>query len=233
MNKIAAIIKKELSSYFKTPIAYILLVIAMVVFNIFFYVIIEENREATLRDVFKIMEFMFIFMIPILTMKVYSEERMSGTLEFLLTAPIKHSTIILGKYLGSLAFFTLLVALTGIYYLIIAVFGQPDHAAILTGYLGVWLEGALFIAIGLLCSSWTKNQIISAMCSYLFIFLLYFSLSFIQYTAETWEDLVRHISVTAHTENLFAGIITFVDLMYFISAIGVCLVLTNLSLQKQ
>ena len=116
---------------------------------------------------------MFVFIVPLLTMKVFAEERQAGTLEFLLTCPVKNSTIVLGKYLGSLAFFTMIIILTAVYYCIMECFGSPDRIAVLTGYFGIWLEGALFIAIGIIGAtvmphalfvhSWLiKNKVISA-----------------------------------------------------------------------
>ena len=101
MNKVFAIAKKELTAYFKLPIAYIVLILTISVFNVFFYMIIDQNREASLRDIFKVMEFMFVFLIPLLTMKIFSEEKLTGTIEFLMTSPITNTAIVLGKYLGS------------------------------------------------------------------------------------------------------------------------------------
>ena len=176
MNKIFAIAAKELKEYFTSPIAYIVLIVTISVFNIFFFLIIDQNQEANLRDVFKIMKFLFIFIVPLLTMKTFAEEKASGTMEFLMTTPTTNTAIVLGKYLGSLIFFSLIIGLTTSYYFILEFFGQPERLAILTGYLGVWLEGALFIAIGILASSLTKNQIISAISSYTVLFLLYFSI---------------------------------------------------------
>ncbi len=153
MNKILAIARKELAATFKSPVATIVLVITISAFNVFFYMIIGENREASLRDVFKVMEFMFVFIVPILTMRLFSEEKRAGTMEFLMTTPTTNTEIVLGKYLGSLAFFTVIIAFTFIYYPIIEFFGSPDIIATLAGYAGLWLEGALFIAVGMLVSS--------------------------------------------------------------------------------
>ena len=164
MNKVFAIAKKELTAYFKSPIAYIVLILTISVFNVFFYMIIDQNREASLRDVFKVMEFMFVFLIPLLTMKIFSEEKLTGTIEFLMTSPITNTAIVLGKYLGSLIFFTLIIIMTVTYYFIIEYFGQPDRMSILTGFLGIWLEGSFFIAIGILTSSWIRN----------FVFIIFF-----------------------------------------------------------
>ena len=202
MNKILAIAKKELKSYFNSPIAYIVLITTISVFNIFFFLIIDGDREASLRDIFKVMEFLFIFIVPLLTMKTFSEEKFSGTMEFLMTTPTTNTTIVLGKYLGSLIFFTFIIGLTMSYYFIIEFFGHPEGLATLAGYLGLWLEGALFIAIGILVSSWTKNQIIAAISSYAILFFLYFSINFIKYFSGTAEILIRYIGTWSHARTL-------------------------------
>ena len=233
MNKILVIAKKELKSYFHSPIAYIVLIITISVFNIFFFMIIDQSREATLRDIFKVMEFLFIFIIPLLTMKVFSEEKFTGTMEFLMTTPTTNTAIVLGKYLGSLIFFTLIIGLTSSYYFIIEFFGQPDRSAILAGYLGIWLEGALFLAIGILASSWTKNQIIAAMSSYIILFLLYFSISFIKYFSGLTEALIRYVGTWSHAENFAVGLFTTSDLVYYLSGILICIVLTRLSIENR
>jgi len=150
MNKIFALTKKELYRFFSSPIAYIILSVMLSLFNIFFFMIIDQNREVSLRDVFQLMEFMLVFFIPLLTMRLFSEEKSNGTMEFLLTAPLTHTMIVLGKYFSMLIFFTLLIFLTLIYYLIVEYFGEPDPYSMLFGYLGIWLEGAFFIAVGLL-----------------------------------------------------------------------------------
>ncbi len=233
MSKIIAIAKKELKSYFSSPIAYIVLIITISVFNIFFFMIIDQNREATLRDIFQIMEFLFIFIVPLLTMKIFSEEKLTGTMEFLMTTPTSTTAIVLGKYLGSLIFFTLIIGLTSSYYFIIELFGRPDRLAMLVGYLGIWIEGALFIAIGMLASSWTKSQIIAAMSSYITLFLLYFSISFIKYFSGTAETLIRYIGTWSHAENFSVGLITTGDLVYYVSGIIICIALTKLSIENR
>ena len=226
MNKIFAIARKELTAYFKSPVAYIVLVITISAFNVFFYLIIGENREASLRDMFRVMEFMFVFIVPILTMGIFSEEKRTGTMEFLMTTPTTNTEIVLGKYLGSLTFFTVIVGITFIYYPIIEFFGQPDLAATLSGYVGIWLEGALFIAVGMLVSSWTRSQIVAAISSYGVLFLLYFSTTFTRYLSSPAETLVRYAGTASHTQNFAVGLVTPGDLIYFLSGIFACILLT-------
>lgn len=233
MNKIFIIAKKELATYFKSPIAYIILILTISIFNIFFFMIIDENREVSLRDVFKVMEFMFVFLAPLLTMKIFSEEKLTGTMEFLMTSPMTNTAIVLGKYLGSLIFFSLLLIMTAVYYLIIEYFGQPDRLATLTGYMGVWLEGAFFLSIGMLTSSWTRNQIVAAISSYTILFLLYFSASFTKYLNGAAETVIRYISTLNHLENFAVGLVTTADLVYYLSGIVVCIVLTRFSIENR
>jgi ABC-2 type transport system permease protein len=233
MNKIFFIAKKELLTYFKSPIAYIVLIITIAIFNIFFFMIIDQNREASLRDVFQVMEFMFVFLAPLLTMGVFSEEKSTGTMEFLMTAPLTNTAIVLGKYLGVLFFFSIMLSMTFVYYGIIEYFGTPDRLTTLTGYLGVWLEGAFFLAIGVMTSSWTRNQIVSAMTSYVILFLIYFSISFTKYFSGTAKIIIRQISTWSHLENFAVGIITIGDLVYYLSGIFICIVLTRLSIEHR
>ncbi|WP_299075209.1 ABC transporter permease subunit [uncultured Paraglaciecola sp.] len=233
MNKILALTKKELYSYFTSPIAYIVLVVILSLFNGFFFLIIDQNREVSLRDVFQLMEFMLIFFIPLLTMRLFSEEKSNGTMEFLLTAPLPLSTVVLGKYLSMLLFYSLLIAMTGVYYVILEYFGDPDSLSILSGYLGIWLEGAFFIAIGMLVSSWTSNQIIAAVLSYVVLFILYFATSFMQYVGGSAEDFLIQLSTHTHLENFAIGIITPSDLVYYLGGIVLCLLLTRLSIDNR
>jgi ABC-2 type transport system permease protein len=233
MNKVFALIKKELHGLFSSPIAYIILIVMLSLFNIFFFLIIDQNAEVSLRDVFQLMEFMLVFFIPLLTMRLFSEEKANGTMEFLLTAPLTHTMIVLGKYFSMLLFYSLLIGLTGIYYLIVEYYGDPDSLSMLSGYLGIWLEGAFFIAVGLLASSWTSNQIIAAIVSYLILFSLYFATSFTQYFTGSAEHLLIQLSTHTHLENFAIGIITPSDVVYYVVGIVLCLALTRLSIDNR
>lgn len=233
MTKVIALAKKELHDYFSSPIAYIMLIAMLLLFNIFFYMIISQNKEVSLRDIFQLMEFMFIFMVPLLTMRLFAEEKANGTMEFLLTTPLTPSTIVLGKYLGIMTFFSLVIASTVIYYLIIEFFGDPDPLSILSGYVGIWLEGAFFIAIGLLTSSWTRNQIIAAMMSYFILFLFYFAESFTQYVSGASETFLLQLSTRTHLDNFAIGVISPSDISYYLTGIVLCLVLTRMSIDNR
>jgi len=233
MDKIYFIAKKELATYFKSPIAYIVLVLTISVFNVFFFLIIDQNREASLRDVFRLMEFMFVFLVPLMTMRTFSEEKSTGTMEFLMTAPVTNTAIVLGKYAGVLVFYSVMISMTFVYYGIIEYFGSPDRLTTLMGYVGIWLEGAFFLAIGMMASSWTGNQIVAAMTSYAIIFSLYFSITMTKYFSGSIEAIIQHISTINHLENLVAGIVTIGDITYYLSGILLCVVLTRLSIENR
>jgi ABC-2 type transport system permease protein len=233
MNKIFFIAKKEWATYFKSPIAYIVLVLTLCIFNVFFYLIIEQNREASLGNVFQVMEFIFVFLVPLLTMRLFSEEKSSGTMEFLMTAPISNTAIVLGKYFGILLLFSVMVAMTSVYYVIMEYFGQPDRLTTATGFLGIWLEGALFIAIGMMTSAWTRNQIVAAMSSYSILFFLYFSILFSQNLKGPVNTIIQQLSTMKHLENFITGIIHPADITYYLTGIVFCLLITRLSIENR
>lgn len=233
MSKVIYIAKKELLSFFKAPTAYIILAMMISIFNVFFFMIIDQNREASLSDLFLLMDFMLIFLVPIITMRLFSEEKMTGTMELLMTAPISNTAIVLGKYIGVLILFSMMISITFVYYVIIEYFAAPDRMTIFLGYIGVWLEGALFLSIGLMTSSWTPNQIVAAMMSISIIFLLYFSANISPFFTGSVEAFFDNINTVKHLENLVSGNFTLNDISYYLSGILVCLLITRVSIENR
>ncbi|MBF0531497.1 MAG: ABC transporter permease subunit [Candidatus Omnitrophica bacterium] len=233
MLKTFDIAMKESAGYFRSPLAYVILTVALTVFNAFFFLIIDQNREAALTDVFRVMEFMFVFLIPLLTMKTLAEEKQTGTLEFLLTTPTTEGQIICGKYLGTLFFVSILVAITGIYYGILASFASPEAGMAFAGYLGIWLEAAFFIAVGIFCSGLTGSHLLAAILAYAVLFGLYFLKSFNSYLHGPAETVLRYAAVMTHSENFFVGIIAAADLAYLGSGILIFLLLSIIFLRKR
>lgn len=233
MSKIFAIAVKELKSYFGSFLPYLVFILTVSTFNIFFYVIVDENQEATLRDIFKVMEFMFVFLVPLITMRSFSEEKALGTMEFLLTTPTRPSQIVWGKFWGSYLFFLMMASVIAIYYGIIASFAKGDLGASLTGFLGIALEGAFFISVGLWASSVTRSQTVAAMISYFVLFILYFSMALTKHWGAMGEKIIRQLGVFSHLDNLSAGLLNTSDIIYYISAIAVCLLWTNWNIDKR
>lgn len=232
MRKIWDIASKEFWLTFQSPIAYILLCLSLIVFNAFFFVIIDENREATLRDMFVLMEFLFVFMIPLITMRSFAQEKDVGTMEFLMTTPTTQGQIVLGKYLGVLMFLTVMILLTFPYYFIVGHYGDPDRAAMIVGYFGIWLEGAFFTAIGVMTSSWTRSQVLAAMSSYIISLGLYFSVIALKYVDGLVHGFIQYYGVMTHSQNFFSGLVATPDLIYFISGIVLCLIISRISIDN-
>jgi ABC-2 type transport system permease protein len=228
-----AIALKELQVYFKSPVAYIILIVTTCVFNSFFYIMIEENREASLRDMFKVMEFLFVFIVPILTMKSFSEEKMTGTIEFLMTTPTTHRQLVLGKYIGSYIFLVIVTLPVIFYYGIIEYFGYPDRGAVFAGYAGILLEGAFFTAIGILASALSSSQVVAAISSYLILFLLYFSIALMEYFSGCWKVIIKYFGSWSHLENFAGGLISASDIIYYLVGIILCLAWTRVSLDTK
>jgi len=233
MNKIWAIAQAEFYGYFKTPLAYMISFIIVTIFNVFFFLLIDHNHEASLRDLFQVMEFLFVFLIPLITMKSFAEEKAMGRMEFLLTTPTSCLQIIFGKYLGCLAFFSLITLTIPFYTIILCSFSKPDLGPILTGYIGVWLEGAFFISIGIMTSSWTKNQIIASISAYFFTFSLYFCITFTKYLSGPINTLAQQIATSTHVLHMARGIISLNDISYYITGIIFCLCITFITLKKK
>lgn len=217
MRKIWALAVKEWSDYFHSPLAYIILTASLAIFNAFFFLIIDQNREAVLRDVFQVMEFLFVFIVPLWTMRSVAEETSRGTAEFLMTAPIKAEQIIIGKYLGHLMFVSVLIGLTGVYYLILAAFAHPDAAPIMTGYIGIWLEAALFIAAGIFCSALTSSQVVAAILSYVLLFFLYFSVTLQKFLTGIPLVVLQYLGTAGHLGHFTAGMVQLSDIVYYLS----------------
>jgi ABC-2 type transport system permease protein len=233
MSKILSLARKEVLSYFKSPIAYIILILTITIFNMFFFMIIDQEREVSLKSVFQVMEFMFLFLVPILTMRLFAEEKSSGTIELLMTSPLSNTTIVIGKYLGSLFFLSLIIGMTGVYYGIMEYFGSPDRLTIAMGYLGIWLEGAFFLGIGMMVSSWTSNQMVAAITSYAILFMIYFSIGFMKYVSGPAEEIIRYMNTGTHLANFASGLITPGDIIYYISGVVICMVVTRLSIENR
>ena len=233
MKKILIIAKKELGSYFTSSMAYVILLLTISAFNFFFFLLIDQDREASLRDMFLLMEFMFIFIVPLLTMRTFAQEKQAGTLEFLMTSPVTNTEIVLGKYLGNLFFLSILIGLTLLYYAIIEFFSDTDTLAVIAGYSGIWLEAAFFSALGILASSWTRNQLISAISTYTILLFLYLAPALVKFTGKDTAPLFDFLCFSTHLKSLSSGLVLSSDIIYFVSAVIFCLAATRISIENR
>ncbi|HUU31695.1 MAG TPA: ABC transporter permease, partial [Phycisphaerae bacterium] len=164
MGKVWLLTRRELSAYFVSPIAYVAMALfLLLVFfvSLLWFGIFRPGQPAQMHYVFSVMTFVLILVVPALTMRSVAEERSSGTIETLLTAPITDFQVVIAKFLGCWLFYLAMLAPTALYVVVLAAFGNPDYGPILGGYLGLVLLGAMYVAIGILASSLTKTQVIA------------------------------------------------------------------------
>jgi len=227
MNKVFALYKKELHLYFATPTAYIFGMMFLVINGYFFWVILIDTKQATMRDTFSVMGSILLFVTPMLTMRLMAEERRSGTIELLFTSPLSTRSIVLGKFLAACSIYALMFIITLAYPIIITALGHPEFWPIVCGYFGLLFMAGCYTSVGLLASSLTENQLIAGITSFA-ILLAFLVIDWLKiYVQNTlWEDVIEHLSFFEHYDGLRKGIISTPDLVYFFSFIFIILFLT-------
>jgi len=236
MNNIAAIFKKEFRSYFNSPIAYIFITFFLALSAWFFFRGFFIISQANMRGFFSFMPWLFLFFIPAVTMKLWAEERKLGTVEILMTLPIKDYEVILGKYLASFALLGVTILLSLSLPIAVASLGDPDGGPIFAGYIGLLLMGAAYLSIGLFASTLTENQIIGfivgiGLCFVLLIIgedIMLFNIG------SPWlAALFSYLGLGTHFSSILRGVIDSRDLIYYFSVIGFFLYLSVLRVQMQ
>src|ERR1700712_1325466 len=165
MTRATVIARRELSSYFYSPIAYVALTIFLIASGYLFLRDFQPGQPAGMRNIFDWMVWLLVFIIPVLCMGLLAQEWSTGTIESLMTAPLSETDVVVGKFLGALCFFCLLLAPTLLYVVLLEIYSRAEIGPILNGYLGILLVGATFISIGLFCSSLTKSQVVAAVAA--------------------------------------------------------------------
>ncbi len=228
MNGLTTILKRELRAYFATPVAYVFIVIFLVLAGVatFYMGGFYERGQADLEPFFQFHPWLYMFLIPAISMRLWSEERKAGTLELLLTLPVPLSAAVVGKFLAAWAFTA--VALLGTLPLWITVnyLGDPDNTVILAGYLGSLLMAGGFLAIGACISALTKNQVIAFVVSFMICFA--FNLSgfpmvidmFSAWAPQAIVDVVSSFSFLTHFNSIVKGVIDVRDLVFFATLIA-------------
>lgn len=221
MRNTVAIMQRELLSLFCSPIAYIVITGFLLVTGVLVLAlgIFSPGKPATLRDVFQWTPFVLTFIIPSITMRMISEEYRNGTLESLMTAPVTDFQFVMGKYLAGLVFYALLLSTTIIYLVLMAMYGNPDIAASMAGYVGLFLIGLPFLAYGLFASSVTRNQIVAWIVGAVPLMLLAWFAYYLSPMAEGWiRTVLQQINVMGRFEMFNRGLITTDSLVFFVGA---------------
>jgi len=252
MNNILAIAHKELKSYFSTPIAYVVIGFFALLFGYFFYAMLVifnqqsaqfggveggavDINQQLIRPLFLNASVILLFVLPLITMRTYSEEKRSGTIELLLTSPVTDVEIILGKFLGAMALYAAMLAITVIHMLLLFSYAnpKPEWTVPVIGYVGLLLMGGCFISVGLLISSLTKNQIVSGMVTFA-VFLLLWVINWIaSFTGPTTQSVLNYLSITDHFDDFTRGIVDTKHLIYYFSVMSFGLFLTARSVDTE
>lgn len=239
MNIVSALFKRELRSYFATPVAYVFIVIFLMLTGVFTFYLgnFYERGQADLRPFFNFHPWLYLFLVPAIAMRLWAEERKSGSIELLMTLPVTPWQAVLGKYLAAWVFTAIALVLTFPIWITVNYLGEPDNGAILTGYIGSLLMAGGFLAIGAFVSAFTRNQVIAFVISVVvcFVFLLSgFPLvldAFSGWAPQLLVDGIASLSFLTHFSNISRGVIDFRDLVYFGLLIGAFLYANTIVLQ--
>ncbi|MFT5090130.1 MAG: ABC-2 type transport system permease protein [Candidatus Latescibacterota bacterium] len=250
MRNFLAVYSKEMRSYFVSPVAYVIAGVFLFLSGYLFRNILMQFNllclqlgqraqqmggqmpalnlnEMVVVQFFAVMDFIWLLIVPMLTMRLYAEEKKTGTIELLMTAPISSVEVMLGKFFACFSLYSIIVSLTMVYFVILEAYGAPDWGPIFTGYLGYLFLGATFISVGLLASSLTENQIIAVLLSFgilLLFWLIDWSASFAGPTA---SKILQYMSFIRHLEGFQRGVVDSKDVVFYLSFTFFCLFLTT------
>ena len=239
-TNIRAIVKRELGGYFSSPVAYVFLVIFLLLTGFFTFTIgnFFERGEASLVSFFTWHPWLYLFLVPAVGMRLWSEERRLGTLELLLTMPVTTAQVIIGKFLASWIFLALALALTFPVWITVNVLGSPDNGVIFAGYIGSLLLAGSYLAIASMTSAMTRNQVVSFIASVmicLFLILAGFTPVtdlLVRWASPWFVDIVASFSVLTHFDSFQRGVIDLRDVAFFGSLIGFALFATGVIIRS-
>ncbi|HEY7087433.1 MAG TPA: ABC transporter permease [Tepidisphaeraceae bacterium] len=228
MSRAITIARRELSSYFFSPIAYVAMFAFLLASGWLFWDDFKPGQPAAMRTIFDWMVWLLVVIVPLLCMGLLAQEWASGTIETMMTAPVHETDVVIGKFLGSVGFYIVLLLPTLIYVIMLRIYGRPDFGPIFSGYLGIFLVGSLFIAVGLFCSSLTRSQVVAAVATAAILF----AITIVPWWAtakatlpDFWRKLTEQGVFTRYTD-FSKGVIDTGNLIFFIAATAVFLFVT-------
>ena len=238
MRNVSALLRRELNAYFASVLGYVVMMFFLIVMGVTFAVIVNYlNRGPTQLTAMKIMFSMFwlpsLVVVPMITMRLLAEEKRAGTLEMLMTAPVTDFEVVLSKYLGAVVLYTVMWALTGLYVLILRHFSGGttalDLGPIASGYIGVLLIGQFLIAVGVLTSSMTRNQVTAALMSFAMIFMLLIVINWLGFLFQGGpiNKVVKALSAFDHMEDFSRGILDVRPVVLYVTGTVAALFITT------
>jgi ABC-2 type transport system permease protein len=251
MRNMLAMAGKEIQAYFHSPIAYLVLTVYTTLCGFVFYsstaFFVRESfrmqmsgggpqalslNEYVIRPVLAgVLTVVLLFLIPLITMRLFAEEKRSGTIELLLTSPLTDMEIILGKFLGSLFLFAVLEALTFSYFAVLFIYGNPNAKPLLANALGMLLYGSALLALGMWISTFTKNQIIAGAVGLAGFLLLYLLDWVTAYSSSAVGQVMSYLALTTHFDNFSKGVIQLSDVVYYLSVVALGIFFTARSME--
>jgi len=252
MSNVIAIARKELKSYFSSPIAYIVVGLFALLYGYFFVALLQyflrqsmqmgqfgqgpqavNVNQMLVRPLLQNVTILILFMLPAITMRTYSEEKRSGTIELLLTSPLTDFQIIFGKFLGALGLYAVMLAVSIPHIAVLFAFGRPEWKPLVTAYLGLLLLGGCFISVGLFISSLTKNQIVAFMITFA-VFLMLWVITWIgSFSGPTVDKLTQYLSIVDQFDDFGKGVLDTSHIVYYLSFITFGLFLTAKSVDSE
>jgi ABC-2 type transport system permease protein len=250
MKNVWVIFRKELRSYFASPIAYSIMALYAVIFGFFFYSAVKYFQQASLRSqmmgqsfpmninemivrpVLMNVSVIGLFLIPMITMRLFAEEKRSGTIELLMTSPIRDIELILGKWSAAFTLYAVILAVSAMNLMFLFLYGKPDWKPVLVGYLGLLLQGGCLLAIGTFISTLTRNQIIAGVAGFCVSLLLWVLEWTTAFDTSTSSKVLGYLSVVTHFETFSKGVLDSRDVIFFVSAIFLGLFLTARSTES-
>jgi ABC-2 type transport system permease protein len=234
LRNVGTIAGKELYGYFASPIAYLVITAFLVMNGYLFSIILLSSHSASLTSEFGDMAIILLFLSPAITMRLLSEEQRQGTIELLLTSPLREAELVLGKWLAAMGFFLVMLVLTAPYPLFLLKYGSPDMGTIAGGYVGIILLEGAFLAIGLLMSSFTQNQVVALALSFGVLLVLWL----LQGAGQNFGSgggaaVAQYIALAPHFDSFTSGNIQLKDLVYYASVILIALFLTVRSIETR
>jgi len=233
MNPSLVISKREIRTYFNSPVAYIVVTVFMIITGYLFFTQLFLEKQADMRSFLGVMPLLFMFLIPAITMRLLAEEKGSGTLELLITMPVRDVEVVVGKFLAALALLCTALGLTLVFAITVMKLGPIDKGPTLGGYFGLVLMGGAYVGIGLMASALTRNQIVAFIVSFAICFALYLFGRLTQFVPESLQPIISFLSIDGHFENFSRGVVDLRDVIYYLSVIGVCLLIATTSLESR
>lgn len=233
MTQCYNIFKKEFKAYFVSPIAYIVISVFLLVTGWFFFSTFFLYNQADMRNFFTMLPLVFAFIVPAITMRLFSEELHIGSYEILLTMPVSFTDVVLGKFMAAVVFTAAMLVPTISYPVFISFLGQLDWGPVVGGYIGAIFLGATFSAVGIFSSSLTRNQIISFIIGMAICFALTLVERMLYFVPGNIVTFLEYLSANYHFQNISRGIIDSRDILYFVSMSFIWLYATNLAIQRK